>query len=227
MTASASGAEFAVVELRQYLLRPGRRDDLITLFEREFIESQEALGMKLFGLFCDAARADYFIWLRGFRDMDSRRGALERFYGGPVWKAHGNAANDTMVDSDNVLLLRPAQLGSGFDPSVTEVPHPLSCLVFSYCTEAECNLQARHFLAQYRRQLAAQGAAILAAYVTEPSANTFPRLPVREGEYVFAAFISGVPFQKLSSLASGASQITELLPTSRSKLQLPRGEPSK
>ena len=116
MTASANVAEVAVVELRQYLLRPGRRDDLITLFEREFIESQEALGMKLFGLFCDAARPDYFIWLRGFRDMDSRRDALERFYGGPVWKAHGNAANETMVDSDNVLLLRPARAGERLRP---------------------------------------------------------------------------------------------------------------
>ena len=27
------------------------------------------------------------------------------FYGGPVWQAHRNEANATMVDSDNVLLL--------------------------------------------------------------------------------------------------------------------------
>jgi hypothetical protein len=30
-----------VVELRQYRMKPGRRDDLIDLFEREFVESQE------------------------------------------------------------------------------------------------------------------------------------------------------------------------------------------
>ena len=37
-----------VVELRQYTLHPGQRDVLIDLFDREFVESQEALGMKIF-----------------------------------------------------------------------------------------------------------------------------------------------------------------------------------
>ena len=31
-----------VLELRQYTLKPGMRDILIELFEREFVESQEA-----------------------------------------------------------------------------------------------------------------------------------------------------------------------------------------
>ncbi|MDX8463676.1 NIPSNAP family protein, partial [Mesorhizobium sp. VK2D] len=30
-----------IVELRQYTLRPGQRETLIALFDREFIESQE------------------------------------------------------------------------------------------------------------------------------------------------------------------------------------------
>ena len=32
-----------IIELRQYTVHPGRRDELIELFEREFVESQEAL----------------------------------------------------------------------------------------------------------------------------------------------------------------------------------------
>src|SRR5512143_3890578 len=36
----------AVVELRDYTLHPGRRDELIALFEGEFIEAQEAAGMR-------------------------------------------------------------------------------------------------------------------------------------------------------------------------------------
>ena len=38
-----------VVELRQYTLHPGKRDVLIDLFDREFVESQEALGIKIIG----------------------------------------------------------------------------------------------------------------------------------------------------------------------------------
>ena len=40
-----------IVELRQYTLHPGQRDVLIDLFDREFVESQEALGMKIIGQF--------------------------------------------------------------------------------------------------------------------------------------------------------------------------------
>jgi hypothetical protein len=44
--ASATAAERAspVAELRQYTLHGGRRDELIALFDREFVESQEAAG---------------------------------------------------------------------------------------------------------------------------------------------------------------------------------------
>jgi hypothetical protein len=97
-----------IVELRQYTLHPGQRDVLIELFEREFVESQEALGIKIIGQFRDLDNPNRFVWLRGFRDMPSRAQALKDFYGGPVWKAHREAANATMIDSDNVLLLHPA-----------------------------------------------------------------------------------------------------------------------
>ena len=96
-----------VVELRQYTLRHGQRDVLIELFDREFIESQEAVGMELIGQFRDLDRPERFVWMRGFPDMQRRREALEAFYGGPVWKTHAAAANATMVDVDDVLLLRP------------------------------------------------------------------------------------------------------------------------
>lgn len=39
-----------------------------------------------------------------------------------VWHAHRDAANDTMIDSDNVLLLRPARPGSRFVLDAAERP---------------------------------------------------------------------------------------------------------
>ena len=207
-------SEFPIVELRQYLLRPGRRDELIQLFEREFVESQEALGMRLFGLFCDRERPDYFIWMRGFRDMESRREALEQFYNGQVWKAHGAAANATMIDSDNVLLLRDAQPGRGLGLAAIYVGGPLHCMIFSSSDATECDGLSHQLLNEVPPQH------VLAAYVTESSANTFPRLPVREGEHHFVVFTSGVQSADLSSLAPIASQIINLIPTKRSRLQL-------
>jgi hypothetical protein len=98
----------AILELRRYALQPGRRDDLIALFDREFIESQEALGLQVLGQFRDLDDPDQFVWLRGFADMATRAAGLGAFYGGPVWQAHRAAANSTMIDSSNALLLRPA-----------------------------------------------------------------------------------------------------------------------
>src|SRR5207237_8053790 len=96
-----------VVELRQYTLHPGKRDVLIDLFDGQFIEPHEALGIKIISQFRDLDHPNRFVWLRGFRDMTSRAKALSDFYGGPVWKAHRETATATINDSANVLLLRP------------------------------------------------------------------------------------------------------------------------
>src|SRR5260370_4034349 len=75
---------FSVVELRQYTLHEGTRERLIDLFENEFIESQEALGIRVIGPFRDLEDHNRFVWLRGFPDMDERSGMLAAFYDGPV-----------------------------------------------------------------------------------------------------------------------------------------------
>ena len=55
-----------IVELRQYTLHPGQRDVLIELFERIFIEPQEAVGITVIGQFRDLEDPNRFVWLRGF-----------------------------------------------------------------------------------------------------------------------------------------------------------------
>jgi hypothetical protein len=117
-----SAVRYPVVELRQYTLRPGQRDVLIDLFDREFVESQEADGMAIVGQFRDLDDTDRFTWIRGFASMPARARALASFYGGPAWKAHSAAANATMIDSDNVLLLRPVTARSGFPPPAAARP---------------------------------------------------------------------------------------------------------
>jgi hypothetical protein len=185
-----------IVELRQYTLHRGKRDDLIDLFDREFIETQEAVGIKVIGQFKDVDDPNRFVWLRGFRDMASRAKALQDFYGGPVWKAHREAANATMVDSDNVLLLRPAPPTSGFSLENMKRPPlgadnvPTSLIVATiYHFEAPVTGDFLNFFEHTLKPLAIGfGATISAYFVTENSENTFPALPVREGENVFVWF---------------------------------------
>jgi hypothetical protein len=68
-----------IVELRRYALHPDGRETLIELFDREFVETQEAVGMHVLGQFRDLDDPDSFVWLRGFSDMRTRKRGLETF----------------------------------------------------------------------------------------------------------------------------------------------------
>ncbi|MEU0513212.1 NIPSNAP family protein [Amycolatopsis sp. NPDC006125] len=93
-------------ELRQYTLHPGRRDELVALFDREFVESQAEVDMRVYGQFRDLDDPDRFVWIRGFPDASRRAESLAAFYERhPAWLKHREAANATMADSDDVLLL--------------------------------------------------------------------------------------------------------------------------
>jgi quinol monooxygenase YgiN len=214
----------AVVELRRYRLRPGARERLIGLFDREFVETQEAVGMRVIGQFRDLDDPNAFVWLRGFRDMDARKEALAAFYGGPVWAQHRNTANDTMVNSDNVLLLRPAWPGAGFPLPGKARPAPDKAARTSGMVLATtCHLAPRtdiafaeFFANQVKPALARASANVLAAFMSERSENTFPRLPVREGETVFTWFSSFADetayAEHVAALARSEEWNRELLP---------------
>ena len=180
----------SVIELRQYRMKPGRRDDLIDLFEREFIESQEALGVSLLGQFRDLDAPGHFVWMRGFESMTARKAALEGFYGGPIWQAHREAANATLADNDDVLLLKPPVAAARLDlpprqPVGTD-PGPASLIgvTIQALDDPPGPDFADRFEVEVRPALEAAGASVAGWMVTEAAENTFPRLPVREGETV-------------------------------------------
>jgi NIPSNAP len=188
-----------IVELRQYTLRRGQRDVLIDLFDREFVESQEAVGMKVIGQFRVINHPERFTWLRGFADMPTRARALEAFYDGPVWAQHCDAANATMIDSDDVLLLRPLHPHSGFaldtarpPPGSTKIPEGLIVATIYYPENGKRDEFAGLVESALVPALRRAGASILALLVTESSPNNFPRLPVREGEEVLVCFTAFV-----------------------------------
>jgi len=181
---------YPIMEFRRYTLHPGQRETLITLFEREFIRAQENVGIYLNGYFRNLDDPDQFVWMRSFPDMAARKRALEAFYFGPVWQAHRDAANATMIDSDNVFLLRPARVGSVFPEFDAGQLKAGSLVVAEIYSLAENHTDgfATFFGRDLEPVLRSAGAATLAAYVTEPSENTFPQLPVRTDTAVFIWF---------------------------------------
>lgn len=175
----AYDAGIVIVELRRYVMRPGRRDELIELFEREFVAGQERCGIQVVGHYRDLGDPDAFVWLRQFPDMESRRRSLEAFYvESQTWRDNRDAANATMIDSDNVLLLRPALPGSGFKNGALERSRAGVIAVSIFMLSEPANGSLADI---------AHAAGECAVFVTEEHPNTFPRLPVREGEWALVA----------------------------------------
>lgn len=198
-----------VLELRQYKIVDGRREAMIALFDREFVESQEAEGMRLVGQFRDLDDPNRFTWIREFPDMAARERALTAFYSGPVWQAHREEANPMLADNDNVLLLRPAGPRQGFAPNPPREESRDAGLLVAHVwhlwKEPDADF-AKAFDEAVRPELAAAGLPLVAAYLPERAENTFPRLPVREGEKVFVWFTRAASAQDYAAAAGRLEQ---------------------
>ena len=245
--ASAGRSPDTIFELRQYTLHPGQRDTLIDVFDDQFIEGQEADGMRIIGQYRDLDDPDRFVWLRSFSDLEGRKDALTRFYTGPVWKAHGRLAAGTMVDSDNVLLLRPLRPDTAFAPSTVQLPPPGARgpgkgLLLANVVYVEKNTPAEvgaFFEKELRPHWERAGANVIAELISDHSPNTYPALPVRERENVFVwfalfpdqsaldkhqrALVQSMEWReaagKLSSWTHHKVETLHLQPTARSRLQ--------
>jgi hypothetical protein len=185
-----------IIELRQYVLYPGKRDVFTRLFEDQFVESQEALGMDIIGTFHEPEHPSHFTWIRGFTDMEARAIELDAFYSGPVWHAHRDTANPMLEDNDNVLLLHEAYPGSGLPmtnqsrvPIGSEaLPGGLIVANIYYLKEAPQAGFTEFFREKMAPHLNKAGINVLASFVPEQSPNNFPKLKIREGESLFVWF---------------------------------------
>jgi hypothetical protein len=213
----------AVIELRRYRMRPGGRDKLITLFQREFIETQDAVGLQILGIFREPDAPDRFTWLRGFADMPTRAAGLNAFYTGPAWRAHREAANATMEDASDVLLLRPCPRLPAQRPERRSPARPWRAIVLPLIEPPDAAL--RDWLGGgWLPTLERAGAEDVAVFETEPAPNNFPALPVRtDGPVVvvLAAWPRLEPVPGLTALAPrlrAEPLVLTLEPTTRSSI---------
>ena len=142
--------------------------------------------------------------------MVSRAKALQDFYRGPVWKTHREAANATMIDTDNVLLLRPALPRSGFSlenlkrPPVgsDEVAANLVVATICYFESPVASEFINFFEHTIKPMGTSLGAPISAYFVTENSENTFPALPGARGRECLCVVLDVSGFGGIQKLRS-------------------------
>jgi hypothetical protein len=240
----------AVIELRNYLLAPGRARDFMRYFEEHFLQSQRDHGMHPLGQFELVDEPDRFVWIREFDDMAARLRGLTGFYSSPFWLARRDAANAMIRDHENVHLLRPlapvAALTGGASADDTaaapagSVPADTGLIVadFYRFTPAALGRAVELFEQEVRPALVAGGHQILGHFVAELAPNDYPRLAViqdpgvlvvmtayRDPEHLHEArreWSAQGPAGNWSRLAAGVTRM-QLRPTARSLIRYHSG----
>ena len=167
-----------VIELRNYLLKPGERDRFIKYFKDHFTKSQNAMGAYTPGQFRIKDEDDRFFWIRGFENMKERSKFLPAFYGGETWNEFGPAANDMMLEWHNVHLLKPVA------GSINRFDKKQKLLVIDFYDAADNQLERliRLFIKTYISPGNKWGMKNVSLWISEVGVNDFPALPVFQNE---------------------------------------------
>lgn len=178
---TAANQPIRVLELRNYVTRPGQRDKFISYFETNFIDSQNAIGGYILGQFRVEDAVDNFFWMRGFNDMASRSRYLPEFYRGAFWKQRRNRANEMLINNDNVYLLKP------LSPSEDQTDTAVNSNEFGkkkglvvidyYVANTRLKELTEFFKSKYLPFLKGHDVSTT-AWVSELTENDFPGLPV-------------------------------------------------
>src|SRR5215468_8991806 len=234
--------DFQVIEFRRYTVKEGEREHFAEYFESYFPEAFQQMGAIAFGQFLERKNPVGFIWMRGFKNTDARAIINAGFYYGPLWREHSSTMNSLMVDSDNVLLLRPltserrVPVLPAVDPIKEEkgAQGVLVAQIFAVKPNSVDAFaqQAEATFASYR----AAGAREAGVLITLDAPNNFPQLPVRtDGPYLVWLGIvkdnqtletqfTPLAERSLQSLSAtgllrGAPELVILDPTRRSRLR--------
>jgi hypothetical protein len=234
--------DFQVIEFRRYLIKDGEREHFAEYFESYFPEAFQQMGAMVFGQFFERKNPVGFTWMRGFKNTDARAIINASFYYGPLWREHASTMNSLMVDSDNVLLLRPLSPSRGvlILPAVDPIKEGKGAqgVVVAQIFAVKPNSvddfaqRAEETFASYR----AAGARETGVLVTLDVPNNFPQLPVRtDGPYLVwlgivkdsktletqFASLAERSMQSLSDtgLLRSAPELVILDPTKRSRLR--------
>jgi hypothetical protein len=162
-----------VLELRNYLLKPNMVDSFSDYFHSKFVSPMQELGGHTLGEFKIYDTNDRFVWLRGFDDMKTRVNFLNDFYiNSPTWKEYGKGANEMMINSDNVYLLKPLHKNNKLKTDKT-----FTVVDFYVCNNT-IEKAIELFDTAYIPYLKTINVEDITFWVSEMTENDFPRLPV-------------------------------------------------
>ncbi len=178
-----------IIDLRNYTLKPNTRDQFIERCEALIFPEQKRLGATILGTFRDANNPNGIIWLRAMPDMAERKRILTAFYSkGEVWKANRKEVNSWIVDSGNVLLVKPAS-----DLMTTMSNTNDHSIVVMYTCLRQEPFNAFQECDEVSEAIGDIGGRLLVTLETDSSKNNYPLHPIRTGEFGLVWFATFDP----------------------------------
>lgn len=174
--AQQDSVNIKILEIRNYLLKPNLVDKFSDYFHSKFVDQMNELGGYTLGEFKINSVNDRFVWFRGFTDMKTRLKFLNDFYiDSATWKEYGKGANQMMINSDNVYLLRP--LKKEINSGLLKTDKTITVVDFYICNntlEKVIDLFDTTYI-PFLKNLEIED---ITLWVSEMTENDFPRLPV-------------------------------------------------
>jgi len=93
-------------ELRQYRVKPGKREEWVKLMEEEIIPFQIAQGMVVIGSFVGEQEEDLYVWIRRFESEAQREALYQRVYESDYWKNEISPRVGDMLDRERIVVTR-------------------------------------------------------------------------------------------------------------------------
>jgi hypothetical protein len=93
-------------ELRQYRMKPGKKDEWVRLMEEEIIPFQTAKGMVIIGSWVGETEEDLYVWMRRFDSEEERLRLYEAVYQSDRWKNDIGPRVGELIDRSQIVVTR-------------------------------------------------------------------------------------------------------------------------
>jgi hypothetical protein len=93
-------------ELRQYRMRPGKKEAWLKLADEEIIPFQTEKGMVIIGSWVGEKEDDLYVWIRRFDSEEERVRLYEAVYQSDHWKSVIGPRVPELIDREGTVVTR-------------------------------------------------------------------------------------------------------------------------
>jgi hypothetical protein len=171
-----------VLELRNYVLAEGTRDQFIDSFKISIEEYQNSKGAYVLGLYNVKDAENNFFWFRGYDSMLARKTVMEEVYSSEYWKGVARMTQKFVINFHNVHLLKPFDINTGDTMSGVDAAwfdKPKGLAVIDFYTGNGTRVDVIRYVQQtYHNLLMSAGVKDITYWIAEDKPNNYPQHPV-------------------------------------------------